>query len=330
MSTGNPYLVTGAAGFVGSHLVQALLADGNHVVGLDNLDPYYDPAQKEANLRELRAVEEFEFVRGDVRDSDVVEALLNRHDFATVIHLAAMPGVRSSITDPISYFEVNLIGTVTLLHACVSRAATGGFPHFVLASTSSVYGATDRIPFQEDDACDQPIAPYAASKRSAELASYVFHHVHGMAVTILRLFTVYGPRVRPDLMAYKVPLSISTGTPLSVYNGGNMYRDWTYVGDAVNGIAAAAKRPAGFQIANIGSGTTILLKDFIRLIEAQMGQRAILTEVPAPHVDMERTHADIRRASDLFDYSPRTTIDEGVEKLLEWFHLRAEPTSRSH
>ena len=240
-------LLTGAAGFIGSNTASALLRRGDTVVGVDNLNDYYDPARKQANLEEVRATapdpEKFIFHRADIRDEDAMEALYAEHDFDAIIHLAAMAGVRASIEDPKLYLDVNLGGTLNLLEA----GQRHGQPLFVFASTSSVYGRTKVIPFIETDRADRPLAPYPASKRAAELLGHSYFHLFGQNFTALRFFTVYGRRGRPDMMAYKVLDNIFHGTEVPLYNKGQMHRDWTYVDDIVQGVVAAADRPLGFE-----------------------------------------------------------------------------------
>ncbi|HEY3495982.1 MAG TPA: NAD-dependent epimerase/dehydratase family protein, partial [Polyangiaceae bacterium] len=231
-------LLTGAAGFIGSHTASALTLRGDRVVGLDSFDPYYDPARKRANVAEVARETGgggFELVEGDLRDRALVDRLFAEHRFDGVVHLAAMAGVRASVDDPFTYFEVNVTGTLGLLDA----ARRHGTPSFVFASTSSAYGASTRLPFCEDDPADRPLAPYPASKRAAELLGHSFHHHYGVNFTALRFFTVYGPRGRPDMLTYKLLDAIRTGAPVVLYDGGRMWRDWTFVSDIVAGIVAA-------------------------------------------------------------------------------------------
>jgi UDP-glucuronate 4-epimerase len=314
-------LVTGAAGFIGSHTVQAFIDRGDAVVGLDNLNDYYDPNRKQRNLDEVQgsqAARNLTFVEGDVRDSTVVGELFDAHDFDSVVHLAGMPGVRASIEDPALYYDVNLNGTLVLLQAAVRRGK-GRQPRFVLASTSSVYGATRELPFTEVDPCDRPLAPYPASKRAAEMLAHSFHHIHGLDVFALRFFTVYGPRNRPDMMAFKIADSTYSGREVPLFNGGRMHRDWTYVDDVVSGIVAAADRGSGYEVINLGRGGPILLNDFIGLIEDQLGLRAILKDEPMPKADVPYTYADISKAEQLLDYHPQVSVEEGVRRFIAWY-----------
>jgi len=312
-------LLTGAAGFIGSNTASALLQRGDVVVGVDNLNDYYDPARKHANLEEVRATapdaENFIFHKADIRDDEVMEGLFAEHAFDAVVHLAAMAGVRASIEDPRLYLDVNLGGTLTLLEA----ARKHGLPPFVFASTSSAYGRTKVIPFIETDRADRPLAPYPASKRAAELLGHAYFHLYGQNFTALRFFTVYGPRGRPDMMAYLVLDNIFRGKEVPLYNNGQMHRDWTFVDDIVKGILAAADRPLGYEVINLGRGTPTLLADFVGLIEGLAGKRSNLIDRPMPAADMEYTYANIERAKELLDYAPSVTVEQGVEAFWGWY-----------
>jgi UDP-glucuronate 4-epimerase len=317
--TGKTILVTGAAGFIGSHTAEALLQRGDRVVGLDNLNDYYDPARKRANLEELAALpgaaERFRFTHGDVRDRALVRSLYAEHGFTAVAHLAAMAGVRVSVDDPWLYYDVNLTGTLNLLDA----AREHGNPNFVLASTSSAYGNTKQVPFIETDAADRPLAPYPASKRSAELLGHSYHHIHGTDFTALRFFTVYGPRGRPDMLAYKLLTAMSNNEPMPLYNGGQMHRDWTFVTDIVHGIVAATDRRLGYEIINIGRGEPVLLADFVRSIEALAGRTAPVQSEPMMRADVSYTYADIGKARRLLGYEPKVSVEDGVKQFFDWY-----------
>lgn len=315
-------LVTGAAGFIGSHVAQALLKRGDRVVGVDNLNDYYAPAQKRANLAELHAhtatSENFTFIEGDVRERALAPRLLAAHAFDAILHLAGMAGVRNSIQEPHLYLDVNVEGTLNLLEAVKSRPTV----NFVFASTSSVYGANAPTPFVESDPCDRPLAPYAASKRAAEILGYTYHHLYQLNFTALRFFTVYGPRNRPDMMAYKVVDNIFFGREVPLYNQGQVWRDWTYVDDIVAGVVAAGDRPLGYEVINLGRGEPVLLADFVGRIEELTGRKAKFVPASLPATDIASTHADISKARRLLDYRPQISVPAGVERFWQWYQKR--------
>ena len=312
-------LVTGAAGFIGSNTTSALLARGDRVVGLDNLNDYYPPERKQGNLAEIRrdmpSGAKFKFVEGDIRDAVLLDTLYAAHRFDAVVHLAAMAGVRASIDDPALYYDVNLNGTLCLLEAGKKH----GQPHFVFASTSSVYGNTQQIPFVETDMADRPLAPYPASKRAAELLGHAYYHLHQQSFTALRFFTVYGPRGRPDMMAYKVLDNIFFGKKVPLYKGGDMHRDWTYVADIVQGIVRAADKPLGYAVINLGRGEPILLKDFVAMLESLAGKQAALDDAPMMAADVAYTYANIDQAKTLLGYAPGVSVNEGVDQFWKWY-----------
>ena len=321
-------LVTGAAGFIGSHTVQALADRGDRVVGVDNLNDYYDPARKRANLEEVRQAlsqggsgDAFTFIHGDIRNRQTIEKLFSSHEFEGIVHLAAMAGVRVSIENPHLYCDVNINGTLNLLDAAVGRIGgrRSSFPTFVFASTSSVYGNTETIPFQENDPCSRPLAPYAASKKAGELLGYSYHHVYGLPFTAVRFFTVYGPRGRPDMMAYKVLDNIFFGHDVPLYNSGNMHRDWTFVSDIVQGVVSAVDRPFGYEVVNLGRGEPVSLAEFVQVIEECVGQKANVVAAPMPEADIVSTCADISRARELLDYDPQIPVREGVSRFWSWY-----------
>jgi UDP-glucuronate 4-epimerase len=312
-------LVTGAAGFIGSHVAQMLLKRGDTVIGLDNLNSYYDPARKRENLVEVQktpdATGKFRFIEGDIRDRPLLVGIFNADKPDSVVHLAAMAGVRVSIEDPYLYFDVNLTGTLNLLNEARDHKTA----NFVVASTSSVYGATKQIPFIETDPCDRPLAPYAASKRAAEMLGFTYHHLYGQNVTALRFFTVYGPRGRPDMMAYQVLDHLFFSKKVTMFEGGKMYRDWTYVEDIAAGVAAAADRPLGFETINLGRGEPTLLGDFVRMIEELAGKKTAMATGPMHKADISYTYADVSKARRLLGYDPRVSVKEGVARFWEWY-----------
>lgn len=313
-------LVTGAAGFIGSHVVQSLLARGDSVIALDNFNDYYSPDRKRANLAEVSRscadAGRLTVIEGDIRDrSPGAPGLFARQSIDAVVHLAAMAGVRASTADPHLYYDVNLTGTLNLLDS--ARKHSVG--NFVFASTSSVYGNTEQLPFIETDPCDRPLAPYAASKRAAEQLGFTFHHLYGLNFTALRFFTVYGPRNRPDMMAYKVVDNIFFRREVPLYDNGRMRRDWTFIEDIVAGIIAAVDRPLGYEIINLGRGQPVLLSDFVRLIEGLAGRKANLVPAPMPDTDVPTTFADVSKAARLLGYHPKTSIEAGVTAFWKWY-----------
>ena len=316
-------LVTGAAGFIGSHAAQAFLERGDTVVGLDNLNDFYAPSRKLANLAEVRCAASshapFHFIKGDIRDRNLLRELFAEQRFDAVVHLAAMAGVGVSICDPHLYFDVNLTGTLNLLDAARDHQVG----NFVFASTSSVYGRTKQVPFVETDPCDLPLAPYPASKRAAEMLGFTYHHLYGLNFTATRFFTVYGPRGRTDMMAYKVAENIFRGQKVPIFRNGQMHRDWTYVGDIVAGITAAADRPLGFEIINLGRGEPVLLADFVRLVEELAGKKANLAPEPMPATDIPYTFSEISKARRLLGYDPKVSVREGVASFWRWYQCNA-------
>jgi UDP-glucuronate 4-epimerase len=309
-------LVTGAAGFIASNLSEKLLNKGYDVVGLDNFNDYYDPGKKRANQARLEKYANFKMVEMDIRDRDGLFALFAAENFGRVAHLAAMAGVRNAIAYPELYVEVDLNGTQNVMDA--ARKA-GTVDNFVLASTSSVYGNTDIIPFIETDPCDRPLQPYAAAKRAAEILGYSYYHLFGLNFTAVRFFTVYGPNGRPDMMAYLVAESAAKGVQIPLYDGGNMYRDWTYIEDITDGVTAALERPLGYEIINLGRGEPTLLKDFVNMIEKLAGQTANVVVKPRTKADFVRNQADISKARRLLGYNPQISVEEGVTRFWQWY-----------
>jgi UDP-glucuronate 4-epimerase len=308
-------LVTGAAGFIGSHVAEKLLQRGDTVVGLDNFNDYYDPARKRANEKRLAQYPNFRMVENDIRHREDMFALFAAEQFDATAHLAAMAGVRNAVQFPDLYVEVDYNGTQHLMDA----ARANGVGNFVFASTSSVYGRTTRIPFVEDDPCDRPLQPYAAAKRAAEILAYTYHYLFGLNVTVLRFFTVYGPNGRPDMMAYLLADSITKGIQIPLYDDGNMWRDWTFVDDIANGVVAALDKPLGYEIINIGRGEPVLLKEFVAMMETLAGKKANLVSKPKLAADFSKNHADITKARKLLGYDPKVSLEEGVRRFWEWY-----------
>jgi UDP-glucuronate 4-epimerase len=308
-------LVTGGAGFIGSHLADALLARGERVICLDNFCDYYSPARKRNNVGAHLEDPNYVLVEGDIRDRELVTRVFREHRPQRVAHLAAMAGVRYSVERAPLYVEVNVQGSINLLDA----AREAGVENFVQASTSSIYGATDRVPFTEDQSTDRPLAPYPATKKANEVMGHAYHNMFGINFTALRFFTVYGPRVRSDMMAYKVMDAIVRQEEITLFDGGEMHRDWTYVDDIVGGVVAALDRPLGYEVFNIGRGEPVRLGDFVAIIEELVGRKANLKPVPAPPSEPPITFASVDKARRLLDYQPHTSIREGLGHTWEWY-----------
>jgi UDP-glucuronate 4-epimerase len=310
-------LVTGAAGFIGSHVVDHLLARGEEVVGLDSYDGFYPRSIKETNLARARDHAGFRLVEADIRDRDRIASLPEGID--AVVHLAARAGVRPSIQDPLTYADVNLLGTQVVLDLVRRR----GIPSFVFGSSSSVYGNNEKVPFSEDDRVDAPISPYAATKRAGELMCHAHTHLFGTACICLRFFTVYGPRQRPDLAIRKFSKKLLLGEPLPRFGDGRTARDYTYVDDIVAGVLGAlafvAKNPGRFEIVNLGESATVTLAEMIRTVGEVFGREPRVTELPAEPGDVERTCADVTKARALLGYRPTTAFSAGMGSFATWY-----------
>jgi UDP-glucuronate 4-epimerase len=308
-------LVTGAAGLVGSHLCQCLLSAGRRVVGIDNFNDYYNPQQKRANVSDFRDHEAVVFYETDIRDVSAINDIFKRHQLQAVAHLAAMANVRYSIGRAALYNDVNITGSVNLLEA----ARTHDVNQFVFASTSSVYGRTEQLPFVETDACNNPLAPYPASKKAIEVMGHSYHNLHGMNFTALRFFSVYGPRARPDMMPFMVTDAIARRQRITLFDNGQMKRDWTYVDDIVAGVVAALDRALGYEVINLGRGEPVLMADFVSIIERLVGRQVQIENKPAPPSEPKINFANIDRAKELLDYHPRTSVEVGLAQLWAWY-----------
>lgn len=314
-------LVTGAAGFIGSHLSKKFAARGDEVVGIDNFNDVVYPAEiKRRRAQELTPLSNFKMVEEDIRNREALFALFEEEKFDAVAHLGALAGVRNAVLYPDLYVQVDLNATQHLMDA----ARATDVKNFVFASTSSVYGNTEVVPFVETDNCDRPLQPYAAAKRAAEMLGHSYHHLFGFNFTVLRFFTVYGPSGRPDMMAYLLAESITKGIQIPLYDNGQMYRDWTYVDDITDGVVAAVDRPLGYEIINIGRGEPTLLRDFVDMIEQLAGKKANLISKPKLAADFVRNQADITKARELLGYDPKVSVAEGVKNFWEWYLAQAD------
>jgi UDP-glucuronate 4-epimerase len=309
-------LVTGGAGFIGSHLCERLLERGDEVTVLDNFNDFYDPRIKRDNARALRGVR---VVEGDIRDQSLVARLFQEGRFDALVHLAAMAGVRPSLLDPLLYTDVNVRGTQILLRELEKRPEV----RLVFASSSSVYGSNDHVPFREDDDIHRPISPYAATKRAGELLCYTHHHLYGTPVSCLRFFTVYGPRQRPEMAIHAFSRLCLARKPIPFFGDGSTRRDYTFIEDIVDGTVRALDRANGYAIYNLGESKTISLADLLAEIGRQCGVEPILDRRPLQPGDVTITYADVSKARRELGYDPRTGIEDGLARFLEW--LRARP-----
>jgi len=311
-------LLTGGAGFIGSHVAEALLRRGDRVVVMDNFDPSYDPAIKRRNVAGVLTSPAFELVEGDILSDRDMDRLFAVAKYDAVIHLAALAGVRPSIAQPDRYDQVNVLGTTRLLQ----RVRVHGVPQLIFGSSSSVYGSTTDVPFTEDKPADRPSSPYAATKRAGELACYAFHELYGIDVTCLRFFTVYGPRQRPEMAIHRFARLLSAGAEVPIFGDGSARRDYTYVDDTVGGILAALDRPRGYRVYNLGTTNTIRLVDLVELIAVALGVPARVRYEPLQACDVPITWADISRARVELDYRPRTPFEAGLQAFAAWFRDR--------
>lgn len=314
------FLVTGGAGFIGSHVCEGLLAEGHAVWAFDDLNSFYEPQFKRRNLRDLQALARpFEFIHGDLTDRAAVDELVRSVKFDQIIHLAARAGVRPSLEEPALYQRVNVEGTVNLLEA----ARLSGVKKIIAASSSSVYGVNSKVPFAESDPIFNPISPYAASKLACEALGHVYHHVYGMDVVMLRFFTVYGPRQRPDLAIHKFARLMEAGKPLPVFGDGTTARDYTYIGDILDGVLACTRREFGYQVYNLGESQTVPLNRLIELLELALGKAALVNRQPPQPGDVPLTCADISKAREQLGYNPRVKIEQGIPLFVNWLKQTA-------
>ena len=314
-------LVTGGAGFIGSHAIKKLLDQKIKVICLDDFNSYYNPKFKRENIEEFRNNKGFKLYKQDICDLEGLEKIFSESKIDLIIHLAARAGVRPSIEDSLLYHRVNVMGTVNLLEL----AKKYKIKKFVSASSSSVYGNNEKVPFAESDRVDNPISPYAATKKSGELICHAYHDLYDINIACLRFFTVYGPKGRPDMAPYKFTKLISEGKEIQMYGDGSTYRDYTYIDDIVSGIIASVdyvkKNNNVYEIFNLGNSDTVKLKYFIEVIEKAVGKKAKIKKMPMQPGDVEKTYADLTKSRKLLGYSPKTSIEEGIEKFVEWYKV---------
>jgi len=314
-------LVTGGAGFIGSHLCGRLLREGHRVVCLDNFDDFYNPEIKRRNIQEVIGEEQFELIEGDIRDTQLIARIFRGQAFDVVVHLAARAGVRPSIDYPKLYEEVNVQGTINLLESCREF----GIKSFVFASSSSVYGGNSKVPFSEEDRVETPISPYGTTKRAGELFCYSYHHLFNINITCLRYFTVYGPRQRPEMAIHRFTRLIDGSEMVPMYGDGQSMRDYTYIDDIIDGTLEAISRNKGYEIYNLGESCTIRLIDLIRMLEETLGKKAIIEGWPEQRGDMPITYANIEKARKKLGYTPRVSMEEGIGRFVEWYRQNRFP-----
>lgn len=317
-ASGKTILVTGGAGFIGSHVAKRLLERGDTVIVVDSLNDYYNPELKKANLKRLEntpSIGHFRFYHVDICDQEKLNAVFEQEQPDLVCHLAARAGVRASLEDPELYFKTNLLGSLYIYQAAVKF----DIGHVVTASSSSVYGNYTQAPFSESYRADEPCSPYAMTKRGCEMLGYNYHYLYGISTTLLHFFTVYDPSGRPDMAPFKFMDLIYHDKPIQQYGDGTSMRDFTYIDDIVDGVIRSLDTPLGFEILNLGRGEPVYLKDFITTIESVLNKKARIQVVPAPKGDVDMTHADVSKAHMLLGYSPKVSLQEGISKMYEWY-----------
>ncbi len=308
-------LVTGGAGFIGSHLCEKLVKQNVNVFCLDNFNNYYDPNVKRKNISSLTGKKNFTLIEGDIRDEKLLEKIFSENSFEKIIHLAARAGVRPSIEQPLLYIDVNISGTANLLEKSVKHK----IKQFVFASSSSVYGLNQKTPFSEKDSTDNQISPYAVSKKAGEQLCYYYSKNFSLPITCLRFFTVYGPRGRPDMAVYKFARKINSGEKISVYGDNSVKRDFTYIDDIVNGIIKASEKNFSFEIINLGNNNPVTVSKIIELIEKEFEKKALKEQKPLPKADVPITFADVSKAKKLLGWQPKISVEQGIKKFADWF-----------
>jgi UDP-glucuronate 4-epimerase len=317
-------LVTGGAGFIGSHLVERLLSQAKRVVVVDNFNDFYTPVYKRENISAVIQDPNLRLYETDIRDRVACREIFEKHRIEKVIHLAAQAGVRPSIENPLLYEDINCKGTLNMLE--LSRSY--GIKQFIFGSSSSVYGNNRNVPFSEDDPVNEPISPYAATKRAGELYCYNYHHLYKMSISCLRFFTVYGPRQRPDLAIRKFTELIDNNQPITVYGDGTTQRDYTFFSDIIDGVISVLDKQFDFEIINLGDSRPVQLKRLIELIEHELDKKACINKLPEQPGDVQRTYADIRKAEHFLCYNPKISIEQGIRLFMTWYKDRKKRNSR--
>lgn len=308
-------LITGGAGFIGSHLCERLIKQNHQIVCLDNFNDYYDPRIKRKNIELLLKDKSFSLIEAELCDFQQLKSIFSQQSFDCIYHLAARAGVRPSIQQPLLYQEVNVSGTTNLLELSKQYE----IPRFVFASSSSVYGNNKKVPFSETDNVDYPVSPYASTKKAGELIAYTYHHLYQISVSCIRFFTVYGPRQRPDMAIHKFTRLIDKGETIPVFGDGSSKRDYTYYSDIIDGLISAMENCSGYEIYNLGDSKTIGLLEMVKTIEKHLGKKARLDYQPFQPGDVDITYADISKASKKLGYSPKVFFDEGIKSFVDWY-----------
>lgn len=313
-------LITGGAGFIGSHLCEKLIDLNHKIICIDNFNNYYNPKIKENNLKNIIDNKNFTLYRLDILNKEKINEIFSSQKINIIIHLAARAGVRSSLSNALLYEAVNVQGTINLLEACKDY----GIKKFIFASSSSVYGDNKKVPFSEDDNVDNPVSPYGATKKSGELICYTYHHLYDISILCFRLFTVYGPRQRPEMAIHKFTRHILEEKPIEVYGNGTSSRDYTYIDDIISGIISSLDKINGYEIINLGNSKPINLLKLINLIEKVISRKAVIKYADAQPGDVFTTYADIRKAKKMLKYQPETSIEEGIENFIKWYKKKEE------
>ena len=308
-------LVTGGAGFIGSHVCEKLLSQGYKVINIDNFNSYYDPAIKRRNISAVISSPDYILYEGDIRDRPLLRKIFEVEHIDKIIHLAAMAGVRNSLSDPLEYVDVDIKGTVNLLEFAKEYKIS----KFIFASSSSVYGINSKVPFAEDDKVDLQVSPYATAKRAGELYCATYSNLYNISISCLRFFTVYGPRQRPEMAIHLFTRLIDEGKEIPVFGDGYSSRDYTYIDDIVDGVISVAEKKYKFEIFNIGNSYTITLNGLIEILEDNLGRKAIINRLPFQKGDVPKTYADITKSKELLEYNPQTSITDGIKKFIKWY-----------